>query len=119
MPHSTEPDAESPLDPTLPKRSAFDMSHPSVAALIADCRAIHANGSLDRACAHLRARGLSKVESIAVMAQALDVELTDAKRLVHLSPAWADRRAGDEELHDRLEEALDEIVDGDEWITLR
>ncbi len=51
----------------------------------------------------LRAEGFSKVESIRATVEILRLPLADAKRLVHESRAWADRRAEDDRLHEDLE----------------
>jgi ribosomal protein L7/L12 len=52
--------------------------------------------------AFLRANGCDKVASIKIVRDVKGVRLGEAKRLVHLSHAWQDRRAGDDELHDQL-----------------
>lgn len=54
----------------------------------------------------LRAEGFSKVESIRATVEILRLPLADAKRLVHESRAWADRRADDDRLHEVLESKL-------------
>ena len=51
----------------------------------------------------LRAEGFSKVESIRATVEILRLPLADAKRLVHESRAWADRRADDDRFHEVLE----------------
>jgi hypothetical protein len=111
VPRSTEPDDPRPRDPALPQGPAFDVRHPLVVARIADCRAVLAEAPVEQACAYLRAEGLSKVESIVVLAAALRVDPTEAKRLIHFNPAWADRRANDEEFHESLEKALEELAE--------
>jgi ribosomal protein L7/L12 len=52
--------------------------------------------------AYLRAEGGDKIESIAVLREALNVNLGEAKRLVHCSPTWADVRQRDDEFHDQF-----------------
>ena len=49
----------------------------------------------------LRAEGFSKVDCIRATVEILP--LADAKRIVHDSRAWADRRKTDEQFHDVLE----------------
>jgi hypothetical protein len=48
-------------------------------------------------------RGFSTVESIRATVEILRLPLADAKRLVHESRAWADRRADDDRFHEVLE----------------
>lgn len=50
----------------------------------------------------LRDQGFSKIDSIRATAEILRLPLADAKRLVHDSQAWADRRQNDDEWHDAL-----------------
>jgi hypothetical protein len=54
----------------------------------------------------LRAEGFSKVDCRRATVEILRLPLADAKRIVHESPAWADRRKKDEEFHDVLEVAF-------------
>jgi hypothetical protein len=55
----------------------------------------------------LRAEGFSKVDCIRATVEILRLPLADAKRIVHESRAWADRRErDDEEFHDTLEAAF-------------
>jgi hypothetical protein len=54
----------------------------------------------------LRQHGCSKLESIAILKSALDVDLGQAKKIVHFSEAWKDRRLEDEKFHKDLETAL-------------
>jgi hypothetical protein len=53
----------------------------------------------------LRQHGLEKIDSIAVLKTATGMSLADAKRVVHFSPAWADRREQDDALGDALHRA--------------
>lgn len=50
-----------------------------------------------------RADGLTPVESIKVTRAVLHVDLGEAKRIVHESPAWSDARDDFEHLHDAAE----------------
>jgi ribosomal protein L7/L12 len=50
----------------------------------------------------LRTEGYSKVDCIKATIEQLRLPLTDAKRVVHESAAWADVRQDDDEWHERL-----------------
>jgi len=50
----------------------------------------------------LRDEGFSKSECIRVTVEILRLPLADAKRIVHESRAWADRREQDDRFHDAL-----------------
>ena len=50
----------------------------------------------------LRAEGFSKIDCIRATVEVLRLPLADAKRLVHESRAWADRREQDDQGHDAL-----------------
>jgi ribosomal protein L7/L12 len=63
----------------------------------------HDGARWDEILETLRAEGFSKVESIRATVEILRLPLADAKRLVHESRAWADRRADDDRLHEDLE----------------
>jgi hypothetical protein len=64
--------------------------------------------SLDIALSQLRANGASIVESIISVRSVRGCDLAESKRLVHLSPAWADIRALNDQLHAELEAAARE-----------
>jgi hypothetical protein len=51
---------------------------------------------------NLRAEGFSKIDCIRATVEVLRLPLADAKRLVHESRAWADRRDQDDQWHDAL-----------------
>lgn len=57
----------------------------------------------DEILVRLRAEGFSKVDCIRATVEILRLSPTDAKRLVHESRAWADRRGLDDEFHEVLE----------------
>lgn len=63
------------------------------------------NGTEEELIAYLRAEGCGKIDSIAVLREVLNIDLGEAKRLVHCSPTWADTQQRDDEFHDRLIEA--------------
>ena len=51
----------------------------------------------------LRDEGYSKVECIRATVEILRLPLADAKRVVHDSRAWADRREDDDRFHEVME----------------
>jgi hypothetical protein len=51
----------------------------------------------------LRNEGFSKVDCIRATVEILRLPLADAKRIVHESRAWADRREDDDRFHEVLE----------------
>ncbi len=62
-----------------------------------------ANGeSTEAIVASMRAMGLSKPYSMALLRDALPITLGEAKKIVHFSPTWDDRRASDEEFQEAL-----------------
>jgi hypothetical protein len=54
----------------------------------------------DEVLARLRHRGVGKHESMRIMREATGLELGEVQRLVHESPVWSDRKAGDEAAQD-------------------
>jgi hypothetical protein len=64
------------------------------------------NGAEEELVACLRAEGCDKIGSIVVLREVLNIDLGEAKRLVHCSPTWADVRQWDDEFHDQLFEAV-------------
>lgn len=63
----------------------------------------------DAVLTQLRADGFSPVESIKVTRAVLHVSLSEAKAVVHGSPAWADLRADFEAVHDAAEDAASRL----------
>lgn len=53
----------------------------------------------------LREEGFSQAQSIKATVERLDVSLTEAKKIVHLSAAWADVRSENDSFHEALDEA--------------
>jgi hypothetical protein len=51
-----------------------------------------------------RDQGLSKLESVAVLAGCPDSDLGEAKRVVHESAVWADVKPRDDAIFDELDE---------------
>jgi hypothetical protein len=64
----------------------------------------------DELIVYLHGAGLSIVESIRVLCQALRVSTGEAKRLVIEHPVWRDEVRANEPLHDALEARLGEIA---------
>lgn len=80
--------------------------------LINECQQLHREGKNDEEILNfLRSKGCSKVESIVVVKRALEIEPVKAKKLVHFSKAWADRREADEQFHESLHKAFEEEDD--------
>lgn len=63
-------------------------------------------GRWDEILVGLRAEGFSKADCIRATVEVLRLPLADAKRLVHESRAWADRRELDDHFHEVLEAKL-------------
>jgi hypothetical protein len=73
-------------------------------AIIEECREMLVHGiKLEEAIRFLRQRGLSKTHSIKALVDLGQVDLSDAKRIVHDSRTWADVRERDEEFQRKLE----------------
>ena len=76
----------------------------SRAALVATAREMMSRGgSVEEVLSLLRRRGCSKVESIKLLIVIAGLGLGEAKRQVHHSDIWHDRREADDELHASLE----------------
>jgi ribosomal protein L7/L12 len=56
----------------------------------------------------LRASGATIIESLKVIRQIENINLTEAKRIVDSSATWADKRDGNERIRRMLIKALDE-----------
>ena len=65
----------------------------------------------EEAIAFLRLQGESKIDTIRMLVVTANLGLGEAKRIVHLSPAWHDRRAHDDAFHDSLVQAVDALQD--------
>lgn len=59
----------------------------------------------DIVLAQLHEEGFSQVESIKATVERLGLPLADAKRIVHLSAAWEDRRSANDGFHQLLDES--------------
>lgn len=76
-------------------------------------RSLTEGKSVEDALVELRAAGASVCESILAVSKVQGCRLSEAKKTVHFSSAWADRREYHERFHDELEKALHEIDDVD------
>lgn len=63
----------------------------------------------ERVLAQLRTDGSSPIDSIKITRAVLQVNLAEAKRIVHQSAAWADLRADFEDLHEAAASAAREL----------
>jgi ribosomal protein L7/L12 len=52
--------------------------------------------------AEMRTMGLSKPHSMALLRNVTSMTLGEAKKAVHFSPTWSDRRVADEEFEENL-----------------
>ena len=71
--------------------------------------------SIEEVLVFLRQHEYSKIASIKAVRQLLGVDLREAKRIVHLSDAWQDRRQQDDEFHEALEEAVRQLARRGVW----
>jgi hypothetical protein len=77
-----------------------------------DLRRLLAEGkTLDEALAALRARGLSIMQCINAVRIFRQCDLVEAKKIVHLSSAWADVKESHEKIHEELENELNKEPD--------
>ncbi len=74
-----------------------------------------AGASIEEVLAFLRQHEYSKIASIKAVRQLQGVDLREAKRIVHLSDAWQDRRQQDDEFHEALEEAARQLARRGVW----
>ena len=89
---------------TMPSRTI----DPAVEAEVASM--LHAGIDPNHAISLMRTLGLNKIECIKILHKHGATSLHDAKDIVHLSPAWADRLTSDDALHESAEAALDAIL---------
>ncbi len=62
----------------------------------------------DDVLAQLRADGFSVIEAIKITRAVRQVDLAEAKRMVHSSPAWADNRDAFDQLHETAATAAEQ-----------
>jgi ribosomal protein L7/L12 len=72
--------------------------------------ALRTGASPNVAIARMRSLGLNKIECIKLLREFGGVPLGQAKDIVHLSPAWADRYESDEAFHDAAERTLETMM---------
>lgn len=75
---------------------------------------LESGASIEEVLAELRRKGLSKVESIAVLARVSGMALGRAKNVVHHSQAWRDLREDHERFDESLGAALEDEFSSDE-----
>lgn len=66
--------------------------------------------SVDAIVSYLKGQGCSKTDCMWVLEDHANMSHEEAKHAVHFAPAWQDQRAGDEALHDKLENDLRDIA---------
>lgn len=69
--------------------------------------------SMEGLLSFLREQGCSKIDSIKALRIFKDMSLEDAKRTVHLSETWADRRESDEAFQARFAEEFMRFLESD------
>ncbi|MFT4077156.1 MAG: ribosomal protein L7/L12 [Asticcacaulis sp.] len=57
----------------------------------------------------LKSLGYGKIACIKALRERYGMSLADAKKQVHFSPAWEERREDDERFHAKLEKAATEL----------
>jgi hypothetical protein len=68
--------------------------------------------SVDKVLGYLRKEGCEVIDSIRVLTQIGGMDLATAKRVVHISDTWSDRRSAHERFHEQVEEvAREEAAD--------
>jgi len=70
-----------------------------------------AGASRDQVIEKMREVGFDKIDCMLELQSAVGISLGEAKRWVHLSPAWSDCRKADDDFHKTIENNLDEIAD--------
>jgi len=77
-----------------------------------DLRRLLADGNtLDQSLAALRTKGASIIGCIYAVKKFRDCDLSEAKQMVHLSPAWADRREEHDKFHAEMMEEIANKMD--------
>ena len=62
--------------------------------------------SAERRIALMREKSLPKIQAIRLLSDATHISLAEAKRVVHFSSVWEDRKVADEAFHERAAKAL-------------
>ena len=63
----------------------------------------------DQVIAKMREAGIDKIDSMKLLRFAAGISLGEAKKWVHLSPAWSDRRQADDDFHESIIRNADEL----------
>lgn len=83
--------------------------------VLEECREKLTRGaSVEEVLQTLRVGGFSKVRSMKALVDLQQANVDEAKRIVHYSQTWADRRESDEEFHRSLDELLERRPPGRE-----
>jgi len=69
------------------------------------------NNSVEDILVHLRSNGASKIGSMKVLMACLEIPLSDAKKIVHLSKTWSDVYSSHNAFQDALEKSLTTLSD--------
>jgi hypothetical protein len=73
---------------------------------IIECRRRHdAGNSIEDLIKYLRDEGCSKIDSMSILISGCGIGLGEAKRVIHFSPTWSDRKETDDAFHATVEEA--------------
>ena len=73
--------------------------------------AINDGAAQDEIVQFLRQHHLNKIDSLIALHHLYEVDLNEAKRIVHESPAWRDSKLADEQLHQELLVFADSLSD--------
>ncbi len=74
-------------------------------------RAMFASGMpLDSMIDAMKSLGLDKIDCVKLIRNHGNMSLFAAKKKVHLSPAWVDRKQTDEAFHASIKHAVDEVL---------
>jgi ribosomal protein L7/L12 len=91
--------------------SSKPLEDPEIQQLVADCsQRVSRGDEVECLLAYLRERTHSKIKSILVLSQVLDLSLSEAKERVDLSQTWSDVYERDMAFHDIVEEAARQLA---------
>lgn len=68
---------------------------------------------------YCRTQDCSKIDTIRVLTSILPLSLQEAKKVVHESPSWSDRKEIDEQFHQRLSDAWNAFPIHERWMEKR
>lgn len=98
----------------------FKKPDPTPPELVVRCREMlqSAPEDIESVVRMLRDLGYSKIGSMIVLREVLGLSIGQLKRIVHLSHAWADHRARDDEFHEQLWKLAKKLAEEDESISI-